>query len=384
MNTLSFSQISKYLTCARSYKYYYKDRLREGTATAFLAFGSAMDTALNAMLLDYKQNKSVSVDYKKSFDDAWQTIEINKVKYDLKTCLKVGYAKSDFIAELFTPESFLEYQLDTLLYCPVTAKGASIVNLPKLTQDKIEDLKHYHKEVEEKKSNRAIIPFSDEEHMLLNMMNWHSMRRKAHLMLDAYKANILPQIEEVAEVQKKVELTSNCGTKLLGYVDAVVKFKGNDFYSVLDNKTSASPYDDSKVKFSQQLAMYCYQLDLKHAAFGVMLKNISLNKNKICSVCGHDGSGARHKTCNNEDSGKRCGGDWIETVKPEAQTQLISGNINSFQQNLVMENAAEVLEAINAGIYPRNLNTCQNIYGNPCPYLRKCWMGKEDGLEVVE
>ena len=44
MARLSFSQISKYGQCPRSYKLYYVDKLRERSATAFLAFGSAMGT----------------------------------------------------------------------------------------------------------------------------------------------------------------------------------------------------------------------------------------------------------------------------------------------------------------------------------------------------
>ena len=52
MNKLSFSQINKYNQCPRSYKLHYVDRLRERSATAYLAFGTAMDESLNAILKD--------------------------------------------------------------------------------------------------------------------------------------------------------------------------------------------------------------------------------------------------------------------------------------------------------------------------------------------
>ena len=55
-NTLSFSQLSKYATCAKAYDYHYNQKIREKTSSANLTFGSAIDDALNQILKDLKKN----------------------------------------------------------------------------------------------------------------------------------------------------------------------------------------------------------------------------------------------------------------------------------------------------------------------------------------
>lgn len=372
MNRLSFSQISKYNQCPRSYRLHYIDKLRERSATAYLAFGSAMDESLNAILLDFKKNKSITCDYKSIFDSKWQTIEINKKKYDLPCCTLVGYAKSDYISELLD-ETDLQF---------LRAKGEELdVDTRGLTRDGFKELKE---KLEEEKSQRQFKLFDNGRHSFLNLMNWLSMRRKAHLMLDAYIRNILPEIEEVIEVQKQIELKSECGSSIIGYIDAVVKFKHREELSVMDNKTASQPYTEDSVKTSQQLLLYTYALGLKHAGFAVMLKNIRMNRKKVCIECKFE-SNSNHKLCNNLDSnGKRCNGAWEETVFPEGITQLIKDEIEEQTQLMVVDNVSEINEAINAKVFPKNLSTCKNLYGNPCVYMNLCWKNKADNLEKVE
>jgi hypothetical protein len=71
-------------------------------------------------------------------------------------------------------------------------------------------------------------------------------------------------------------------------------------------------------------------------------------------------------------------------VTPKAATQLFEDEIPEFEQNLVIDNVAEVNDAIKANVFVRNLNACDNMFGNRCPYYDKCHKGKDDGLEVVE
>jgi RecB family exonuclease len=364
---LSFSQISKYGQCPRSYKLYYVDKLRERSATAFLAFGSAMDEALNTVLRDLQKNKKVTSDYKAAFDECWQTVEVNKRKYPLVDCTLVGYAKTDFVEDLL--------QTDDIRFIKA-----------KLSEYGVEEMESYtilKNQLEEERSRRATVAFSENRHRALNLLNWLSMRRKAHLMLDAYVRDIVPKIESVTAVQKQVELKSDCGSSLVGYVDTIVRLKGDDEDTVLDNKTSASPYTEDQVKLSQQLSLYTYALGLKKAAYAVMQKNIRMNREKVCSACGFESTGA-HKTCNNTVDGKRCNASWNETVKPEAVTQLIVDTIEEQTQHVVVDNIAEVNDAIAANVFPKNLSACKNIYGNPCPYMNACWKNQTDYLEKVE
>jgi len=364
---LSFSQISKYGQCPRSYKLYYVDKLRERSATAFLAFGSAMDEALNSLLRDLKKNKSVTVDYKAAFDECWQTVEVNKRKYPLMDCTLIGYAKADFVEELLFPEDLRFVKA-------------------KLKEYGVEEMESYtilKNQLEEERSRRAATGFSENRHKALNLLNWLSMRRKAHLMLDAYVRDIVPKIESVTAVQKQVELKSDCGSSLVGYVDTIVRFKGDKEDTVLDNKTSASPYSEDQVKTSQQLSLYTYALGLKKAAYAVMQKTIRMNREKVCSVCEFESTGS-HKTCNNTVNGKRCNASWNETIRPEAVTQLVIDTIEEQTQHVVVDNIAEVNDAIAANVFPKNLSACKNIYGNPCPYMNACWKNQTDYLEKVE
>lgn len=374
MPRLSFSQINKYNQCPRSYKLHYIDKLREKSATAYLAFGTAMDESLNAILLDYQKNKQVTCDYKTIFDENWQTIEINKKEHSLPTCTLVGYAKADFIIELLD-ESDKQF---------IIAKSHELGFEDALRGVSFSQLKELKDELEEEKSQRQYKPFYEQRHALLNLMNWRSMRRKGHLMLDAYIKNILPEIEEVIAIQKQIELKSECGSSIIGYVDAIVKLKSREDYTVLDNKTASQPYAEDAVKTSQQLLLYTYALGYKHAGFAVMLKNIRMNRKKKCIECGYESNSA-HKLCNNIlETNKRCNGTWEEEVFPEATTQLIKDEVEEQTQFVVVDNVSEINEAITANVFPKNLSTCKNIYGNPCIYLNHCWKNKSDNLEKVE
>jgi hypothetical protein len=367
MARLSFSQISKYGQCPRSYKLYYVDKLRERSATAFLAFGSAMDDALNSILRDLQKNKKVTVDYKAAFDECWQTVEVNKKKHPLMDCTLIGYAKVDFVEDLLQPDDIRFLRA-------------------KLAEYGVEEMESYtilKNQLEEERSRRATVRFPEERHKALNLLNWLSLRRKAHLMLEAYVRDIVPTIQSVTAIQKQVELKSDCGSSLIGYVDAVIRFKGDSEDTVVDNKTSSSPYSEDQVKNSQQLSLYTYALGLKKAAYAVMQKNIRMNREKVCSVCSFESTGT-HKTCNNTIDGKRCGGVWNETVKPQAVTQLIIDSIEEQTQHVVIDNIAEVNDAIAAKVFPKNLSACKNIYGNPCPYINACWKNQTDYLEKVE
>lgn len=366
---LSISQIRQYQTCPRFYYYNYKLRIREKTVTSFLSLGSAIDAALNAVLLDYQKNGSVSVDYKILFDEAWQKITIHGVEHSMPECTLVGYAKSDFVAELL--------QEDDIKY--IKAKVRELC--PDRNNDDIAELKT---NLEESKAHQTLYPFTENEHKLLNLLNWLSVRRKCHLMLDAYVAEIIPNIEEVLEVQKRIDLKNGEGDEVVGYVDAIVRFKGESFYRVLDNKTSASAYSEDKAKADSQLTLYAFALGLSHVAFAVMLKSIKLNKEKVCSVCGYEAEpNNRAKTCTLEYRGKRCGEPWIEKVKPKAYTQIVKDEITSEVKNTVLETIEDINRAIKLEVYPRNLTRCNEMWGGTCPYLSICVFGQKECHHLV-
>lgn len=366
---LSFSQLNKFNSCARAYKLHYNDRLREKTASAFLVFGSAIDDALNYVLRSYRDHnyEALPDNYRDIFDKRFSETEINKRRYNTIDCTLIGYSKNDFIEDLLTTEdrNYIRAKIEEIA---PDLQGIDLMEL----KTKLED----------KRSVQRLQAFPENEHRVLNIMNYLSMRRKAHYMLDAYVRDIVPQIEEVRDIQLAITLDGG-DDSLIGYIDAVVKFKGNTYYSVLDNKTSASPYELDRVKHSQQLSLYCYATGLNHAAFGVMLKNILLNRKKTCIKCGFDRTGGRHKTCSNEIEGKRCPGEWDEVLDPKGVTQLFQDEIPESIQEMFVDNVADINTVIKAGVYSQNFSACHNMWGSRCIYYNKCWKGTEDDLEKV-
>lgn len=341
---LSHSGQSKYITCAEMYRLHYIERLRSKSTSSALVFGAAMDNALNYMLL----NKDIELCLNNTlieFMVHWKLQENNS---------NIDFFKSDFDNDLVN----------------------EILNIEKsfhITHDNI----NYH--------------------------IWLSLAKKAELLLIAYYNNILPEIKEVIEVQKKVELLDDDGNNFNGIVDAIVRLQDGRVV-VMDNKTSSPVYKQDSVAKSEQLAMYQEILNIynedpanpwKHkieaCAYAVMSKKLNKTAVKTCKSCGHV-TESSHNTCNNTHEvegtkGKfinaRCNGEWSEVTKITAKTQFIVGTISDEFIELVLENATLVKSKIEDGIFPRNYDSCNFIFGKPCIYRGLCHNGDDTGLITV-
>jgi hypothetical protein len=102
-----------------------------------------------------------------------------------------------------------------------------------------------------------------------------------------------------------------------------------------------------------------------------MLKQLKDNKQKTCKSCGHVGQGT-HKTCDNVVNTKRCGGEWDEVIKLEADFQFLVQEVDKSFGNMTMESMDETAQAINANIFPKNLSSCYDSFGSDCIYLKYC------------
>lgn len=303
MKKISHSGWVKYQTCPKIYEYHYCQRLRPKGTSSALVFGSAIDKALNVMLLEKNLDKSV---------------------------------------EEFRNNFVFENMVDVVF-----------------------DYKDF---------DRRLLSISDiTKNPDYNAFK--SLRVKGRLLLEAYYNEILPQIEEVECVQKELSDRS-------GIIDAIVKLRGRGRV-ILDNKTSARPYDSNVVANDTQLAIYSQSTGIDVAAFAVLVKEIQYKTKKICSICDFDGSVSKHKTCNNSKRGKRCHGPWVETSEAFVITQLLVDKVPEITKQIVSESFSETERAIESSIYPRNLKSCGRIYGKPCPYINKCWQNKDDGLQIV-
>ena len=354
-NRLSHSQVSRYSMCPTSYKYHYVDRIRTTVQSAALVFGSALDGALNCILTG-------EGDAEAEFEKLFTNNKVNDVSVYLPTCTDLVYANTDFDIDLIVEEDldrvnkYTSYAFDILVY---------------------------YNELKDKKAKSGFNSFKAEEKAFYNLMNWVSLRRKGLLMLKAYRKKVMPLIEKVHTVQKYVSLKNADGDSFIGYVDLVADVKGHGTV-ILDNKTSAMEYEEDSVISSAQLSTYTHILEEEYktrkAGYIVLRKSVIKNRKKICGVCKYDGSGARHKTCSSEVSGKRCGGEWIETIDPDIHIQIIISEIPAQTEAIVMENIDSVNAAIKAEVFPRNFNSCHNWFGSRCPYFDLCYKNKMTGL----
>jgi len=77
-----------------SFKYHYLDRIRPTTINASLIFGSALDTALNRLLLE-----NTGSEYP-AFKEAFTNTELNGEIVYVPTCKDIIYANADFDSDL--------------------------------------------------------------------------------------------------------------------------------------------------------------------------------------------------------------------------------------------------------------------------------------------
>lgn len=329
-NKLSYSQVSKYSFCGEAWRLHYQERYRADKGFSSLLFGSAIDKAMEYILLKDKvvipeELKGREINEHDIFDYHWRSAHINDELVSIPSYPKMQYAKSDLDLDLLTQEEKEHAQGDTQL------------------------------------------------------LSWYSLQHKGHLMLQAFKKDVLPKIKKVYSVQEEVNLeSSDSDDSVIGFCDAVLELEGYDKPIVMDFKTSAKPYDESScVQESAQLAQYLYTLGDKYntdlAGYIVFNKSIDKNKKKVCSKCGYDGTGARHQKCSNEIDGKRCNGEWTETLSPSASIQIIVGTISETFTHIVIDNISAVNTAIKSGIFTKNIKGCfNNGWNRKCEYFNIC------------
>lgn len=361
-NRLSHSAVSKYLMCPKSYDYHYNQRIRTNVTSAALLFGSALDAAVSAILTESKESPEAL------FVRAFTNSKINDIETYLPTCPDLVYAAADFDADLLTQEDY-DYVDTQALEGKVAPRTINWVET--------------HGEIKKKKSTNGLQSLTANERLVFNLMNWLSLKHKGFLMLDAYRAKVMPKIERVHSTQEYVSLDNESGDKIVGYVDLVADIKGHGTV-ILDNKTSSMRYEDDSVITSPQLSLYTHILEDKYktrkAGYIVLNKQIMKNRVKICKSCEYDGSDSRAKTCDKVIDDKRCHGVWTETIKPEVYVQIIISEIPKQTENIIVQNYDTVNEAIKSENYPRNFNSCANTFGGPCAYVSLCFRGSMTGL----
>jgi hypothetical protein len=329
---LSFSGYEKYHQCPKKYDLHYNHKIRPDSLSNHLLFGSATDKALNEILLG------------KTDADAIKAAQVELARLFTET---VNVESSDFDSELLSEET-LELLVQKLKDAGWTGSNPSV-----LAQSLFE----------KRSFGGELTP---DQTKMLNILVYFSWLEKIQLIIQGFRDYVEPQIEEIVSVQTYVKR---------GILDFTVKLKGVDGIIIGDNKTAGKDYDDSAVRTSVQIASY----GASKGAYIVFNKTVRKNRTKVCSVCGNNGTGKRHKTCDAQVEAwpdgpyDRCNGEWTETISPEIVPQIIVDDISEHTRTMVETAFQDTETLIDSGVFPRNLSTCSKQFGRKCDYYDYCW-----------
>ena len=323
---VSYSALECFDQCSEKYRLRYKERLSSEKIPSPLFFGTAVDAALELLLLKRKvlltekeldllmNEDAYSVFDKTMKEQNGQLLERNPL---------CEYFYSDFDPSILTAE---DYKSLTKSYPSVT--------------DWSEFFTYCKKYI---KTHGELKPGSK---IAFNNLCWLSLYRKGELMIAAYERDILPEINEVFDIQKEIELLNSSGDKLRGKIDFIASFKDDpSIRYMVDNKTSSEPYKEDSVASSVQLAIYCEAEACDRGAYAVMEKKIRVKE-------------------------------------PKARTQLIKDKISDEQKQKVFDKLEVQLNNIACEEFSKkdSPKDCA-FFGKPCEFFNLCWHGRMDGLK---
>jgi hypothetical protein len=336
---VSNSSKDKFQSCPRKWFLHYKEKLRSPKVGSALFFGNALDDAFSRLLLEKKvelspeENRTLEKTPEEIFasrmletkNDAGQIVAISQSNL-------ADYYSSDFDSSLFTAE---------------IVELVSKMDGTKNTLPKIVTFMDYCK-TNLNWRNKERQRLSDDDFILYNYINWLSLNEKGKLMLDAYKNQIFPEIAEVYDIQKRIEITNEMGDTITGLIDVVASFTDKpNVPFICDNKTSSKAYSDDSVANSEQLSTYCEAEGNFNAAYLVVQKTV------------------------------------FKKV-PFIRTQVIKDTIN----DTIIEKTFDIYENLCNNLseagddienYPHNWNSCFD-FGKLCPYYSLCKHGNKDHL----
>jgi len=205
------------------------------------------------------------------------------------------------------------------------------------------------------------------------------MKYKGYYIIESIKKYILPKIDNVIAIQQKVEGDIN-KSDYIGYIDLIAKVNAHTMDGklvsrpvVIDIKTSARPYDDDRIDYSEQLMMYLAhvkeELKTNYVGYIVFVKNIP--KDYICPECGWKRpKSSKVFNCNNKSSGKRCNvklQKFPKAPKPQIQIKNIAHEKMTEFIKSTIDWAKTIENAKETNSFPKNFKACKD-FG-----LCDCW-----------
>ncbi len=322
---VSYSALECFEQCSEKYRLRYQERLSSEKIPSPLFFGTAIDAAVELLLLKKKHLLSEQELNLLLKEDAYSIFDKTMKEQNgqlLERNPLCEYFYSDFDYTLFTKEDLAYF---------VKAYPS------------IKDFEEFF--VYCKKSIKTHGELKNGTKIAFNNLCWLSLYRKGEKMIEAYERDILPEIEEVFDIQKAVELINESGDKLRGKIDFIASFKDDPTTRfIVDNKTSSEAYKSDSVANSTQLAIYCEAEACDRAAYAVMEKKMRVKE-------------------------------------PRARTQLIKDAISDEYKQKVFDKVELQLNNISRGVFEKRQSPkdCA-FFGKPCEFFNFCWHGRMDGL----
>lgn len=359
----SFSQNNTYITCPKHWHWSYVEKLKSPAQSAALYFGSAVDDAVMANL-DGKDN------YMEVFYSRWTTARGfgNNPDIPLFDNLSVGYSAADFDEDVLVSGDLADMQA-----------WARTLRLTKLEADPIKLFK-----LIKKNKKDAYVKVSDAQTRYFGRCCWLSMKRKGEILIDSFITQFKPKIKKVLKTQKSGKIVTPDGDMMFGYLDFVAEIEGYDKPVIIDLKTAARPYAQSKIDLTDQLTLYYamageeYKTDL--VGYVVLSKNINKRETTTCKKCGSL-KASMHRTCfANDSEGKRCSGEWDAKVELDPQVQVLIQQKTPEHKAALLQDASAIMKAMSTGIIYKNQDKCNNWYGGQCPFYGACHKNDKTGL----
>lgn len=391
---LSNTAINTFLECARKYKHHYIDGLRSEIVSSALHFGRAIDEALNVLLLQKKKKLTkeekdlIKKDPYEIFEDNFRYRVIKKDigPEDISYSQYMDYYKSDFNPELLNEDDIVELQLYMIISGYITLDDMSILNEDNkdILKERLRDYIYESEiEVNPKKLYRELREKEKEDNLeltdrtFINFASWLSLYRKGELLIKCYEDDIMPQIEEVYSIQKRVNLPNDTGDVLVGVIDLECKYIDDENKYTTDNKTSSVKYKKTDINDNKQLPIYDEYTGNGKASYIVLNKKPKFKNIKECQDCDFI-----------EESNKRvcpkCKGKLAITgYKPIIGWQILKDDINEDKKDLHFQEIDDILNKIKryekSKYFPKNTDNCFT-YGRKCQFYDLCKSGNTKGL----
>lgn len=323
---LSNSQINTYTDCPRKWYLDKQKRLRPNFLGSALLFGSAIDAAVEHILL--KKDGS----FHQEFLDNMNNFQVNgKDKNIAENLLDIRFSAGDI------DESLIEQE--------VVDEFCDLIKIDSL--EKSEFLEY----CKQKRKRRS--PLEKPEQQLYNFIALESLLAKGLMMLDLLNDWIQENVAEVHSVQKKIDIENAEGDHFIGYLDFVVTLKCGKKV-LIDLKTSSNTakyYPPESAAESRQLGIYAQETGVKDVAYLVMDKKIRKREPRVRLA-------------------------FIEGIITEEHLDEVFEEIEEVTTD-IKENLAEGEEA-----FPKNKDSCFNFGG--CQYKDFCYNKNKKGLEYVK